>query len=522
MKIVTTAQMVALEQAAVIHGVSLDTLMENAGLAVAQAAREVLGAVAGRRVLILVGPGNNGADGLVVARHLQRWGAEVTAYIVTYRPDQDPKMDSAQAYRISVVHSSQDPDLAILDRLLDQSCLVVDAVLGTGRARPLQGAVKEIILRVNSRRVLSSRPLIMALDLPTGVNSDTGQIDPAAIRADLTVALGFPKVGLLTFPAAGSVGQLRTLDIGLPRGMSETQNVDLELLTPEWVGRHLPGRPLDSHKGTFGHLLVVAGSRNYVGAAYLASQAAVRTGAGLVTLAAPRSVSDIAAGKLTEVIHLPLPEDEAGRIHPDAAHFIRENLNRYSALAVGSGLGLSENTVAFLEALLLQRPAPQLPSVVDADGLNNLYQLHEWRRRLGGPVVLTPHPGEMATLTGTPTAEVQRDRVESARHWARRWDIAIALKGAFTAVAHSGGMVRLSPFANPGLASGGTGDVLTGVVGGLLAQGMPPFGAACCGVYLHGAAAEAVCGDMGNTGTIASDLLDRLPPTIRHLRLTGS
>jgi NAD(P)H-hydrate epimerase len=521
MKIVTASQMVALEQASEGHGVSTDTLMENAGLAVARAARETLGAVAGAGVLVLAGPGNNGADGLVVARHLQRWGAEVTAYIVTRRPDPDPKMELARDYRISVVHSSQDSDLAFLDRLLAGSRMVIDAVLGTGRARPLEGQVRDIMLRVNARRSHARRPVIVALDLPTGVNCDTGDMDPAAIHADLTLALGFPKTGLLAFPAVERVGQLRVLGIGLPPGMDEEAAIDLELLTPHWVGSRLPARPLNSHKGTFGHVLVVAGSRNYVGAAYLASQAAVRAGAGLVTLAAPQSVDAIAAGKLTEVIHLPLPEDEAGRIHPDAAQLLREGLVRYDALAVGSGIGWSEGTTAFLERLLLQEPPPQVPTVIDADGLNNLSRLPNWWQRLGGPAVLTPHPGEMATLTGASTAEVQRDRVESARRWAERWQAAVALKGAYTAVAHPGGLVRISPFANPGLASGGTGDVLTGIVGGLLAQGLSPYRAACCGVYLHGAAAERVRKEQGDAGAIASDLLDHLPSTIGGLRHQG-
>ena len=519
MKIVTSAQMVALEQASERHGVATDTLMENAGLAVAQAAREALGAVAGAAVLVLVGPGNNGADGLVVARHLQRWGARVTAYVVTRRPDPDPKMDLAQDYRISLARASEDPDLALLDRLLDGCRMVIDAVLGTGRARPLEGQVRDIMLRVNSRRAHSPRPVVVALDLPTGVNSDTGEMDPAALQADLTLALGFPKTGLLAFPGVERVGQLRVLGIGLPSGMEEEAALDLELLTPNWVGDHLPPRPLNSHKGTFGHVLVVAGSRNYVGAAYLASQAAVRAGAGLVTLAAPQGVYAIVAGKLTEVIHLPLPEDAAGRIHPDAARLLREVLGRYDALALGSGMGWSEGTTAFLEQLLLQQPAPQLPTVIDADGLNNLARLPTWWRRLGGPVVLTPHPGEMATLTGTSTAEVQRDRVDSARRWAAHWRAAVALKGAHTAVAHADGLVRISPFANPGLASGGTGDVLTGIVGGLLAQGLSPYRAACCGVYLHGAAAERVRQERGDAGTIASDLLEHLPSTMHRLRL---
>jgi NAD(P)H-hydrate epimerase len=314
------------------------------------------------------------------------------------------------------------------------------------------------------------------------------------------------------------VGRLEVADIGVPAGLEEAEAIPLELLTNAWAARHLPVRPLNSHKGAFGHVLAVAGSRNYVGAAVLACQAAVRAGAGLVTLAAPERVDAIAAGKLTEVIHLPLPEDGAGRIHPDAAALLRERMGGYTALLVGCGLGRSAGTGQFVERLLLAEPPPALPTVVDADGLNNLARLPEWWRRLGGPAVLTPHPGEMGTLTGLSTPEVQRDRVAAARQWAARWNVVLALKGAHTAVAEPGGLVRLAPFANPGLASGGTGDVLTGVIAALLAQGLPAYTAACVGAYLHGLAAEAVTRRLGNTGTIASDLVEELPRTIHRLR----
>jgi NAD(P)H-hydrate epimerase len=518
MKIVTAAQMVALERASEEQGVNTDTLMENAGLAVAKVAREQLGSVAGVRALALVGPGNNGADGLVTARHLGRWGADVTVYVVTRRPAPDPKMEVALRYGVSVVYAKEDPQLKELGQLLTKCELVVDAMLGTGPARPLAGTVKEVMLRINSCRAQHRRPLILALDLPTGLNADTGEVDPAGLTADVTVALGFPKIGLLTFPGVERVGQLRVVDIGLPPGLKEEQIINLELLTPGWARNRLPSRPLDSHKGTFGHVLVVAGSRNYVGAAYLVCQAAVRVGAGLVTLATPQSVYPIVASKLTEVIHLPVPEDQEGRIHPDAAQVIRANLPRYDSLVVGSGLGWSDGTTQFLERLLLLEPQPQVPTVIDADGLNNLSRLPHWWQRLGGPTAVTPHPGEMATLTGSPTADIQKNRVESARHWAAEWNVAVALKGANTVIAEPGGVVQVSPFANPGLASGGTGDVLTGIVGGLMAQGLDPGRAAGCGVYLHGQAGAWVSQEKGDSGTVASDLLGLLPETINWLR----
>ena len=518
MKVVTLDQMVGLEQAAVRHGVSLDTLMENAGRAVAEAARNNMGGAAGKRVLVLVGPGNNGADGLVAARHLSRWGANVTAYLVTARPDPDPKMEPARGYGVSVTGVDQDPELDALDRMIGRCHLIIDAILGTGGSRPLSGTVKAAVSRLATCRHPPDRPVLMALDLPTGLNPDTGEVDPACPKMDVTVALGYPKAGLLGFPGAGRAGRLEVAGIGIPPGLAEELEIDLELMTPEWAGERLPVRPPNSHKGTFGHALVVAGSRHYVGAAYLAAQAAVRTGAGLTTLASPSSVYSIAASKLTEVIHLPLPEDGEGRIHPEGSQVIRGGLDRYNVMLAGCGMGWSEGTKDFLEQLLLGEPPPSLPMVIDADGLNNLSQLSEWWRRLGGPVVLTPHPGEMATLTGASIPEVQRDRISSARRWSRHWNVTVVLKGAHTLIAEPEGLVRISPFANPGLASGGTGDVLTGIIAGLMAQGLSPSVAASCGVYIHGQAGEAVRQRIGDTGSIASDLIERVPETIRDLK----
>jgi hydroxyethylthiazole kinase-like uncharacterized protein yjeF len=522
MKIVTSAQMAALEQASERNGVSTDTLMEQAGLAVARVARDelssIMGVTSGTNLLVLVGPGNNGADGLVTARHLRRWGAEVAIYVVSKRPDPDPKMQTALHYGVNVYYAGDDASRDKLQQLLGRSRMVIDAVLGTGQARPLEGSVKQIAKRLNSLRCQANRPLILAVDLPTGLNADTGAVDPSGIVADLTVALGFPKVGLLTFPGKERVGRLKIVDIGLPKGMKEEEAVDLELLTPDWVGTQIPMRPLNSHKGTFGHLLVVAGSRNYVGAAFLVAQSAMRVGAGLVTLATPESIYPIVAGKLTEVIHLPLPEDNEGRVHPSAVEVIGPKLDSYDALAVGPGMGWSVGTTEFMGQLLLDGSPTKLPAVVDADGLNNLSELNNWWQRMSRPAVVTPHPGEMATLTKTSASEVQQDRVQSARHWSSKWGIAVALKGANTIIATPDGPARVSPFANPGLASGGTGDVLTGIIGGLMAQGLTPELAACCGVYLHGRAGEVVTQKLGDAGTLATDLIQHLPESIKWLK----
>ncbi len=526
LKVVTAAQMTALEQESERQGTSTDTLMETAGLAVAEYARQRLGGAAGARVVILVGPGNNGADGLVAVRHLRRWGAEVTACLLTRRPQADPKLDLARDCGVDVLDLASGEGMAAYERLLARSHLVIDAVLGTGRSRALQGVVRDALLRVAEMREGGSRPLLLALDLPTGLDADTGAVDEATPAMDATLALGFPKAGLLAFPGAARAGEPVTLGIGLPGGVGQ-DNVALELLTPQWVASRLPPRPLDSHKGTYGHLLVVAGSRNYVGAACLVARAAHRAGAGLVTLATPESVYPSVAAQLTETIHLPLPEDKEGRVHPDGADVVRETLTRYDAMAVGSGMGQSNGVAEFMESLLLTGQAANLPVLVDADGLNSLARRGDWWQRRSGPLVLTPHPGEMATLTGLSTAEVQGDRVGAAREWAARWQAVVVLKGAFTAIAEpelpstSGpqrdGLARLSPFVNPGLASGGTGDVLTGVIGSLLAQGMEPFDAASCGVYLHGLAAESVTGGRGYTGLLASEVADAVPGAIGSL-----
>ena len=515
-KVVSADQMRRIEDRSEGAGVSKDTLMENAGLEVARAVRRRIGHLAGVRVVVLVGPGNNGGDGLVAARHLHRWGARVLAYLCGRRPSRDPKLDPLLKLGTPVARASDDEDLALLREWLSLAHAVVDSVLGTGRSRPIEGALASILREVSRAR--SSRPdlALLALDVPTGLDADTGAVDPLTPRPDVTLALGYPKLGMFALPGAASVGELDVLDIGIPPDLDD--DVQVELMTAASAARLVPPRPLAAHKGSFGRALVVAGSPNYVGAARLAALAATRVGAGLVTLAIPAGLQPSVAAGATEPTFIPLPESSPGFVEPDrAASLLLDAMAGYDSLLIGCGLGQDQRTRDLLERLLLGG-APTPPAVVDADALNFLASRGDaWSESFTQGAVLTPHPGEMSRLTGESSSRLQTDRVTTATNAAQSWGKVVALKGAFTVVAAPDGRAALSPFANPGLASAGTGDVLAGAIAGLLAQGLGLFDAATLGVYLHGAAGERVRADLGDAGMVAGDLLPELPKAIRAL-----
>ena len=311
------------------------------------------------------------------------------------------------------------------------------------------------------------------------------------------------------------MGKLEVVDIGIPPALAE--DAPQELITPERVRDAIPRRPQNAHKGTFGRALVIAGSQRYIGAAVLACQGAARVGAGLVTLAAPESLLPVFASKLTETTFLPLPERD-GALSPEASELVLSEAQGYQALLAGCGLGQSPDVSAFLRQTLLTHRYNGPPLVLDADALNIMAQVPEWWKLLRAEAVVTPHPGEMSRLTGADSAQVNADRLNAARSHAAQWGVVVALKGAHTAVGSPDGHVLVSPFANPGLASAGTGDVLAGAIAGLMAQGLSPFDAAACGVYLHGAAGESVRAELGESGMTAGDLLPQLPRAIRRLR----
>ncbi|MFN3975122.1 MAG: NAD(P)H-hydrate dehydratase [Dehalococcoidia bacterium] len=516
MKVVTAEQMRRLEQQSEALGVSLDTLMENAGLQVARVAWETVGERRGAEVVALIGPGNNGGDGLVAARHLASWGAKVTAYLLVPRPPADPKLALALQQGVEAVEAPGDEQLATLRALLSSAHLVVDAVLGTGKRRPFEGIFAEVFTLVAQISPQRPAPRLLALDLPSGLDADTGAVDPLTPYADITVTLGFPKLGLFLFPGAERVGHLEVVDIGIPEHLAE--DVPLDLLDARWARQAFPPRPLSAHKGTFGRVLAVVGSQRYIGAAYLACMGAARVGAGYVTLAAPSGIHPILASKLTEVTHLPLPEAASGVFSPDAVRELRRALGQFEVLLMGCGLGQSPAAEALLRHLLLGETPPNTPLVLDADALNILAHQEGWWEKVRAPAVLTPHPGEMARLLDTTIEEVERNRLHTAQQAARRWGVTVVLKGPFTVVASPEGNLRLSPFANPALATAGTGDVLAGAIAGLMAQGMHPFDAASLGVFLHGAAGEVLRAEAGDAGTLAGDLLPLLPRVIKALK----
>ena len=506
MKLVTVDEMRALEARSEEAGVSTDALMEIAGLTVAREAAALLPDYRGRRIVVLVGPGNNGGDGLVAARRLQEWRANVAAYICLPGKALASKLDLAIEAGVEVAQLADAADP--LPQLLEGAALVIDSVLGIGQERAIQSPLKEQLGLLAEAKARRPGLLVLALDIPTGLNADTGEVDPATVAADVTVTLGAPKLGLYTTSAAGVVGRIVVGDIGLPPGLDA--GLPTELIDTALIGPLLPTRPLGANKATFGRALVVGGSHRYLGAPYLACAAAGRVGAGLVTLAAVPLVRSAVATMLPEVTHLPLPES-GGTVAPEAAAEVVAALGRYEALLVGCGLGDTAATRSFVQQLLLAEAAEPAPRVVDADALNALARLYAWWERMPGSAVLTPHPGEMARLAKCSIEDVQRDRLACARACAKQWGQVVVLKGAYTVIAAPDGRARVSPFANPALATAGTGDALAGAIVGLLAQGLDPFDAASSGVCLHAAAAERVSAELGDSGLLASDLLPLLP-----------
>lgn len=341
-----------LEEAAVKAGVSIDTLMERAGTAVASQAIQVLTNPRGAKVLVLVGPGSNGGDGLVAARHLQIWGARVQVYLCSKRKVSDQKLSQATNQGILITDGEDDRDFVQLQRALSSNPLIIDAILGTGIARPITGRIKIILELVAVARNSHTSPLL-AVDLPTGLNAETGAVDSACTKADITVALGHSKVGHYMFPGASVTGKLQVVDIGIPPGLDS--DIGLEEITPDLVLSQLPKRPLDSHKGTFGRLLVVAGSQKYVGAAILACNGAYRVGTGLVTLASPASIGAICAPAMVETTHLPLPEPKDKDAPQRSASIVREALQNYDALLVGCGLGPGSKHRSIHTSIVIKR-----------------------------------------------------------------------------------------------------------------------------------------------------------------------
>jgi hydroxyethylthiazole kinase-like uncharacterized protein yjeF len=564
MYILSVEQMRQAEAAADAAGQTYAMMMESAGQAVATAVRQLTDPQ-GLRILVLVGPGNNGGDGLVAAFHLQQMGGLVTCYIWKRKVEGDANFTRARDAGCRILWAQEDAGWAALRQECEQADVVLDALLGTGADRPITGDLAELlgVVRETVERRRRARlpwmkealqvidptlkvperpemPLVVAVDVPSGVNCDTGALDPAAVPADVTVTFGFPKRGQFIFPGAGVLGKLLIAEIGIPPRL--VKDCHLHLVTTKMVTERLPQRPLDAHKGTFGRALIIAGSVNYTGAPALAAAAATRVGAGLVTLALARSVFPIVAAKLYEPTYILLPES-LGVISDEAVDVLCERIQEFDAMLIGPGLGQADEVVRFVHTFLsgelrlprrrtrigfVETTAPAgtpsstcrlPPTVIDADALNALAKAEEWWKHIPAGCVLTPHPGEMARLLGCTTEEVQADRIGVASRAAQQWGQIVVLKGAHTVIASPDGETYILPFANPVLATAGTGDVLAGAIVGLMAQGLSPLDAALVGGFLHGMAAEEVeFSRQISCGVVASDLLPALPVVIQRLR----
>jgi NAD(P)H-hydrate epimerase len=444
-----------------------------------------------------------------------------------------------------VIRAEQDNQFVALKEQLKQCNVLVDALLGTGVTRPIEGLLKDLLTVIKSQSPnhpitqlvpspLAHRPAlrIVAVDLPSGLNPDTGALDPAALTADLTVTFAFPKIGQFAFPGANAIGELIIADIGIPAEWAEANLPDVA--TVREIKAWLPARPRDSHKGTFGKAMLCVGSANYVGAAFLAGSAATRAGAGLVTLALARTIYPMIASASHETTFVVLPDD-LGALIPDAVNVLRERLRDYDALLIGCGFGRDPKTIEFVQRLLDIKPKSQLgfptksedrkaeppplpPLVIDADALFALAQSGEWWTNLKpSTAILTPHPGEFATLTGLSRDEIQSNRIEVAKKYAMQWHQVVVLKGAFTVIASPEGRATILPFATPALATAGTGDVLAGTIVAMLAQKLNPYDAAIAGAYLHGLAGVIAEKEIGRAGVVAGDLVTRLPVALRQV-----
>ena len=494
-------------------GVPGRVLMENAGLGAANVMQAHFPGLESKKVGVLAGRGNNGGDGFVIARYLSFRGVKVTVFLFSkkgkVKGDAGANLALLEPLDIPVVEVEDSAALKKKKAAMRQQDVWVDALLGTGLNADVRGHYREAIEFINRR----NQP-VFSVDLPSGLNSDTGQVCGSCIRAQVTATFGFAKLGLKTFPGAALCGDLAIIDIGIPPYIAEAVNPRQFLLTGMALRAIVGNRAPDAHKGTTGHVLVVAGSPGKTGAAAMTATAAMRAGAGLVSLGVPEGLNPVVEPQVTEVMTIALPETDNGSLDASAAAIVQAHLAGKRCLAIGPGIGTGDGAARLLFSLLNKA---SVPLVVDADAINLLANDPQVLKKVRVPVVLTPHPGEMARLLETTPKQIQQDRVATARHFAERFGVHVVLKGAATVVADPDGSVHINSTGNSGMAAGGMGDVLTGLIAGFIAQGYPVAAAAKLGVYLHGLAGDHLFEQRGPFGFLATEVMDRIPEEINRL-----
>lgn len=512
--VVTAQEMRALERAAAAAGLTEAQLQERAAEEIAQVAASEAGAPGRAPIVGVIGPGNNGRDAMLAGRNLARAGYQVRLYLGPRHAVAESEFQELAGLGVIWQHHAAE-HLQQLSTWLREAIVVLDGLLGIGVRGPMRAPLADIAETVNAARAERGTALrVVSVDLPSGLDSDTGEAPGVVVRADVTVALGAVKAGTLRFPGASFAGRIEPRPIGLPPGLDE--GLPVRLLDYRQAARLVPPRPLDAHKGTFGSLLVVGGSREYLGAPILAALGAARAGCGLVALGVPARVQAAAAARLPEATYVLLPGDGAASDPEGSAQALREAWPRFDALVLGPGLGRSPGAEALARQLVSGALGEPRPVVVDADALTLLARWPAWWTRTSCPLVLTPHYGEMARLCDRAPAELAGASWEAARAKAREWHQVVVLKGPFTVVAEPEGLAWVSPWANPALASAGSGDVLAGLIGGFLAQGLDR-GAACrLAVAVQAHAASAIVA-RGRRTLLASEVAEQVPATLDQL-----
>jgi len=493
------------------YGIPGAVLMERAGLATAAKVNEIFGR---KKVFVLAGPGNNGGDGLVAARELFNRGCKVKV-LLTSKPDRlSPEcLERYKAAKKAGVVVEFGTRIAEGDL---HSAVVIDAVFGTGLNKPLSGPFSELIGTLNASGVP-----VVSVDIPSGISPDTGRVLGAAVRADYTVTFGLPRIGHMLHPGAEYCGRLYVEDIGFPRALLTSDMLKVETVEPAAASALIPERPACSYKGDYGHVLVVAGSRGRTGAAFMTAAACLRAGAGLVTIGVPETLVDVFQTRVTEEMLLPLPDAGNGALAAAALDPILEfTAGKGDVIAIGPGLGVSEDIKKIVDGLVLMSDAPL---VIDADAINALAGRALVLKKARSPVVLTPHAGEFAGLLFEPAglkgkgrvAEI--DVVQTALSFAKETGTCLVLKGAPTVTASADGRAFINTTGNPGMATAGSGDVLTGIAAALLGQGLYPVDASVLGVYLHGLAGDIAASARGMHSIIASDIINCIPSAFLSL-----
>lgn len=495
-------------------GIPGRVLMENAGRGATEILLSKKPDLAAMRVGVIAGRGNNGGDGFVIARYLAQKNIKTSVYLLADKKkvtgDAAANLDLLTPLNVPVIELTGHDLFLKHKESMSSHDLWIDAILGTGLKSDIKGFFREIIEFINGLK-----KYIFAVDIPSGLNSDTGQPCGIAIHADATATFGFAKTGQVLHSGTEYTGKLEIVDIGIPPHIADKVGPRQKLLTIDLIRSHIQPRKKDAHKGDTGHLLVIAASTGKTGAAIMTGGAAMRVGAGLVTLGIPASLNPVLETKMIEAMTFPLPEKSSGIIGIAAFDKIMTLMAGKKCLAIGPGLGSNPETMELVCQII---KSSKIPVVIDADGLNSLANKTDILKNLKAPAILTPHPGEMARLTNLTTLEVQNNRIDCARKFAEKFKVHLILKGAGTVIADPDGYVYINPTGNSGMASGGMGDVLTGIIAGLISQGMPIKKATQAGVFLHGAAADHLSKKIGPTGFLATEVMNEIPRQMKKVR----